>query len=67
MTFGYFIRNLLEVFQFVLISSTNEIYLHKTLNTNRSISLTFAILMIFAMFLFLFLFEFNFLSFHLIE
>ena len=48
MTFGYFIRKLLDVSQFVLISSTNEIYLHETSNTNRSISLTFAILMIFA-------------------
>ena len=48
MTFKYFIKNLLDVSQFVLISSTNEIYQHETSNTNRSISLTFVILMIFA-------------------
>ena len=47
MTFGYFIRNLLEEFQFVLISSTNEIYQHETSNTSILIFLTLAILMIF--------------------
>ena len=42
---------LLEIYlmylNFVLISSTNEIYQHETSNTNRLISLNFAIIIIF--------------------
>ena len=46
MTFGYFIRNALELSQFIFISSVNEIYEHNTTDYLRWISLSYAILMI---------------------
>ena len=46
MTFGYYIRNYLELSQFILISSVNEIYQLNTSETLRLISFIYAILMI---------------------
>ena len=46
MTLGYFIRNILEMSQFIFISSLNEIYQHKTSNYLKWISFIFSILMI---------------------
>ena len=46
MTFGYFIRNALELSQFIFISSVNEIYEHNTSDYLRWISLAYAFLMI---------------------
>ena len=46
MTFGYYIRNALEISQFILISSINEIYQFKTSETLRLASFIYAILMI---------------------
>ena len=45
MIFGYFIRNSLEMSQFILISSIYEIYENNTTDSYRSISYTFSILM----------------------
>ena len=44
--FGYFIRNALEMSQYILISSVNEVHENNTTSTYRSISFIFAILMI---------------------
>ena len=50
LTFGYYIRNSLEISQFILISSIYEVYEHNTTETIRLFSFIFAILMIFAYF-----------------
>ena len=44
--FGYFIRNTLEISQFILISSINEIYCYNTSDSYRLISFIFSILMV---------------------
>ena len=44
--FGYFIRNALEMSQYILISSFNEIYYINTTNSYRIISLSFSLLII---------------------
>ena len=46
MTFGFFIRNALEMSQFILISSINEIYQHETVTLLRIVSFIYAILML---------------------
>ena len=46
MIFGCFIRNTLEMSQFFIISSINEIYDSNTTNSNRFISFLFAICML---------------------
>ena len=46
MVLGYFIRNGLEMSQFILISSFNEIYQWDTTDSNRILSFVFSILMI---------------------
>ena len=46
MTLDYYIRNFLEISQFLLLSSINEIYDFNVLGTVRIISLTYAILLI---------------------
>ena len=46
MVLGYFIRNWLEMSQFILISSANEIYQWNTTNFYRLLSLLFSISMI---------------------
>ena len=46
MIFGYFIRSVLEMSQFILISSVNEMYNWNTENVYRLNSLAFSILMI---------------------
>ena len=46
MIFGYFIRNALEMSQFILISAINEIYENNTSNSDRLISFLFSILVI---------------------
>ena len=46
LTFGYYIRNVLELSQFILISSINEIYELNTSDTLRLISFICAILMV---------------------
>ena len=46
MVLGYFIRNWLEMIQFILISSVNEIYQWDTMNSKRLISFIFSISMI---------------------
>ena len=46
LTFGFFIRNTLELSQFTLISSINEIYESNTKDSYRLISFVFSILMV---------------------
>ena len=46
LTFGFFIRNTLELSQFILISSINEIYESNTEDSYRLISFVFSILMV---------------------
>ena len=46
MTFSFYIRNTLELSQFILVSSTNEIYQIKTSNPYQIASYIFSILMI---------------------
>ena len=46
LTFGYFIRNTLELSQFILISSINEIYESNTKDSYRLISFVFSILIV---------------------
>ena len=46
MTFGYYIRNILEISQFILISSVFEIYGLNTSEFSRLVSFIFAILMV---------------------
>ena len=46
MMFGYFIRNALEMSQFILISSINEIYISNISETNRLISFIFSVLIL---------------------
>ena len=46
MIFGYFIRNALEMSQFILISAINEIYENNTSDSDRIISFLFSILVI---------------------
>ena len=46
MVLSYFIRNALEMSQFVLITSVYEVYKNNTMNSSRIISFAFAILMI---------------------
>ena len=46
MTFGYYIRSSLEISQFILISSINEIYEFNISETLRLVSFVYAILMI---------------------
>ena len=46
MTFSFYIRNTLELSQFILVSSTNEIYQIKTSNPFQIASYIFSILMI---------------------
>ena len=46
LTFGFFIRNTLELSQFILISSINEIYESNTKDSYRLISFAFSILMV---------------------
>ena len=46
-TFDYFIRNTLEIAQFIMISSFNEIYEHNTTSNYRIVSLVVAFVMIF--------------------
>ena len=46
LTFGFFIRNTLEMSQFILISSINEIYENNTDDSYRLISFVFSILMV---------------------
>ena len=46
MTFGYYIRNYLEISQFILISSFYEIYVFNTIGPQRIVSLIFAVSMI---------------------
>ena len=46
MVFGYFIRNWLEMSQFIIISSVNEIYQWDTTDSKRLISFIFSIIMI---------------------
>ena len=45
-TFGFFIRNILELSQFILISSINEIYESNTEDSYRLISFAFSILIL---------------------
>ena len=54
MTFGFYIRNTLEISQFILISSIYEIYLFKTTESMRCISLAFASLLLLCYILILF-------------
>ena len=44
MTFGYFIRTFIEIFQYLLVSSINEIYWFNTSQTLHIVSLVYAIL-----------------------
>ena len=44
MTFGYFIRTFIEIFQLLLVSSINEIYWFNTSQNLRIVSLVYAIL-----------------------
>ena len=68
MTFGYFIRNTLEISQFVLISSINEINVHNTKDSYRLSSFIFAIAMIFIFILMIWLILYlTFSSYRLIE
>ena len=46
LTFGFFIRNTLELSQFILISSINEIYESNTEDSYKLISFVFSILMV---------------------
>ena len=46
MTFSYFIRNMLEILQFVLISSINEIYENDTSTSLRLTSFIYAIILV---------------------
>ena len=46
MTFSYFIRNMLEILQFVLISSINEIYEYDTSSSLRLTSFIYAIVLV---------------------
>ena len=46
MVLSYFIRNALEMSQFVLITSVYEVYKNNTMNSSRIVSFAFAILMI---------------------
>ena len=46
MIFGYFIRNILEMSQFILISSINEVYDSNTENAYRLTSFIYSVLMI---------------------
>ena len=46
MTFSYFIRNMLEILQFVLISSINEIYEYDTSSSLRLTSFIYAIALV---------------------
>ena len=46
MTFSYFIRNMLEILQFVLISSINEIYEYDTSTSLRLTSFIYAIVLV---------------------
>ena len=46
MTFGFFIRNALELVQFILVSSINEIYEHKISEASRVVSFVLALLII---------------------
>ena len=50
MTFGYYIRNALEISQFILISSVNEIHESNTSETLRLTSFIFAIIMVISYF-----------------
>ena len=46
MTFGYFIKNVFELSQFIFISSKDEIYEHNTKSFERWFSFVFSIIMI---------------------
>ena len=46
MTFDFYIRNVMEMSQFLLISSINEITVNNTSDTHKSISFAFSILII---------------------
>ena len=46
LTFGYYIRSMLEINQFALISSINEIYLFNTSQRYRVVSLVFAFIVL---------------------
>ena len=55
MVFGYFIRNWLEMSQFILISSVNEIYQWDTTTTYRLLSFIYSISMVLIFLLFVIL------------
>ena len=46
LTFSFYIRNVLEISQFVFISTTNEIFEHNTSSTDRLISFIFTIFVV---------------------
>ena len=46
MTFGYYIRSFLEIYQFILICSIYEIYLFNTTETFYILSLTFSFVVV---------------------
>ena len=46
LTFDYYIRNVMEISQFFLISSINELYVDKTTETHRLTSFIYTVLMI---------------------
>ena len=48
MTFGFYIRNALEMSQYILISAISEIYGHNTSSLQRLISFVFACIFILA-------------------
>ena len=68
LTFGFYIRTLLETQQFLLISAINEIYQFNTNGTLRIISLTFAIIVVYTyIFMFSLVFYLSFSSYKMIE
>ena len=63
-TFDYYIRNAIEISQFILISSINELYVNNTTETHRLTSFIYAVLMITLFVLFLFLIQYLIFSFY---
>ena len=53
MTFGFYIRNIIEISQFILVSLTNELYIFNVSNSLRIISILFAICLLISFIVFL--------------